>query len=346
MDSFAMLNEEVFKHLCSLAIDKVSDKTERRKAGCGGMAMRKRLLIKNFVNDLCRKKDEQIEERNAGDCSSHDPEGLCGQNNEIDETSDSISYELQRSHDSSDITDDDGLEEDDVIVAEDDDITPMHDIWLDSAAVPDSSVLSDALLFEPIHSSREGAIGRLDDKCSETRLSLYSLYSSVSESADDGDEALSACDPTESLLPNWFDWFNTRKNTWSIIANYESLSLFMIHFSLYDCSESSTFDSPPLTSLSSISNLSAICDINNSSPIQPVLAEESDQIFLSLSNHKYSDLKTYNPDISLSSASLPSPPINDSPRISCSVATKRRSDDFLLYDSISADIGYQKKIKL
>ncbi|KAK6729043.1 hypothetical protein RB195_006226 [Necator americanus] len=318
MDSFAMLNEEVFKHLCSLAIDKVSDKTERRKAGCGGMAMRKRLLIKNFVNDLCRKKDEQIEERNAGDCSSQDPEGLCGQNNEIDETSDSISYELQRSHDSSDITDDDGLEEDDVIVAEDDDITPMHDIWLDSAAVPDSSVLSDALLFEPIHSSREGAIGRLDDKCSETRLSLYSLYSSVSESADDGDEALSACDPTESLLPNC----------------------------LYDCSESSTFDSPPLTSLSSISNLSAICDINNSSPIQPVLAEESDQIFLSLSNHKYSDLKTYNPDISLSSASLPSPPINDSPRISCSVATKRRSDDFLLYDSISADIGYQKKIKL
>lgn len=51
---------------------------------------------------------------------------------------------------------------------------------------------------------REGAIGRLGDKSSETRLSLYSLYSSVSESADDGDETLSACDPTESLLPNWF----------------------------------------------------------------------------------------------------------------------------------------------
>ena len=46
MDSFVMLNEEVFKHLCSLAIDKVSDKTERRKAGCGGVAMRKR-FVKN-----------------------------------------------------------------------------------------------------------------------------------------------------------------------------------------------------------------------------------------------------------------------------------------------------------
>lgn len=66
-----------------------------------------------------------------------------------------------------------------------------------------------------------------------------------------------------------------------------------MRFSLYDCSQSPTFDSAPLTSLSHITNLSSICDINNSSPIQPVLAEESDQIFLSLSNHKYSDLKTY-----------------------------------------------------
>uniref|UniRef100_A0A1I7WT21 Uncharacterized protein n=1 Tax=Heterorhabditis bacteriophora TaxID=37862 RepID=A0A1I7WT21_HETBA len=33
MDSYAQLNEEVFKHLCNLAIDKVNDKAQRRKAG-------------------------------------------------------------------------------------------------------------------------------------------------------------------------------------------------------------------------------------------------------------------------------------------------------------------------
>ncbi|RCN44552.1 hypothetical protein ANCCAN_09440 [Ancylostoma caninum] len=317
MDSFAMLNEEVFKHLCSLAIDKVSDKAERRKAGCGGMAMRKRLLIKNFVNDLCRKKDEQAEEKVEDNRQHQGYEEICVQDNEVEEGGKPIAYEVQKSRASTELSDED-FEEGDVIVPEEDDMTPVHDIWLDSAAVPDSAPLSDTLLFESIHSNREGAIGRLGNKSSETRLSLYSLYSSVSESADDGDETLSACDPTESLLPNC----------------------------LYDCSQSPTFDSPPLTSLSHITNLSSICDINNSSPIQPVLAEESDQIFLSLSNHKYSDLKTYNPELSLSSGALPLQPINDPPRISCSVATKRRSNEFLLYDSISSEIGYQKKIKL
>lgn len=50
-----MLNEEVFKHLCSLAIDKVSDKAERRKAGCGGIAMRKR-CVKNGVTVIAMYK--------------------------------------------------------------------------------------------------------------------------------------------------------------------------------------------------------------------------------------------------------------------------------------------------
>ncbi|KAK5981852.1 hypothetical protein GCK32_013689 [Trichostrongylus colubriformis] len=165
---------------------------------------------------------------------------------------------------------------------------------------------------------REGAIGRLDDKSSESRLTLYSLYSSVSESADRGEESLSACDPQESLLPNC----------------------------LYDCVQSPTFDTAPLTSMSAINNLSSMCDMNNSSTIQPVLAEESDQIFLSLSNHKYSDLKTYNPEFPPLSTSLLPTSINNQSRVSCSVATKRRSDEMLLYDSINAEIGYQKKIKL
>ncbi|VDK44592.1 unnamed protein product [Cylicostephanus goldi] len=121
MDSFAMLNEEVFKHLCSLAIDKVSDKTERRKAGCGGVAMRKRLLIKNFVNDLCRKKDEQAEEQNGENYSSQEYDN-CAESPENDGSTD-ISYEVEKSRSSSDFSDEE-FEEGDVMIPEDDDMTP------------------------------------------------------------------------------------------------------------------------------------------------------------------------------------------------------------------------------
>lgn len=129
---------------------------------------------------------------------------------------------------------------------------------------------------------------------------------------------MSACDPQESLLPNC----------------------------LYDCVQSPTFDSASLSVLSTANNIASMCDISNSSTIQPVLAEESDQIFLSLGNHKYSDLKTYNPELCHSSTSALATGTGGPVRTSCSAATKRRSDEMLLYDSISAGIVYQKKIKL
>ncbi|VDL75877.1 unnamed protein product [Nippostrongylus brasiliensis] len=312
MDSFAMLNEEVFKHLCSLAIDKVSDKAEKRKAGCGGVAMRKRLLIKNFVNDLCRKKaeDEELEEKSAvDDYDDYDQQVEI----DIDTASREVPNSILPCVDT-----DDNAEDGDTIVPEDDDMIPAHDIWLDSAAIPENASLSDTLMFETVHSGREGAIGRLDDKTSESRLTLYSLYSSVSESADKGEESLTACDPQESLLPNC----------------------------LYDCVQSPAFGSTPLNSLSVMSNISSMCDMANSSAIQPVLAEESDQIFLALGNHKYSDLKTYNPpDFSVATSRLAAGVGNPS-RTGCSAAVKRRSDEMLLFDSINAEMVYQKKIKL
>uniref|UniRef100_A0A1I7X0I9 Ion_trans domain-containing protein n=1 Tax=Heterorhabditis bacteriophora TaxID=37862 RepID=A0A1I7X0I9_HETBA len=55
-------------------------------------------------------------------------------------------------------------------------------------------------------------------------------------------------------------------------------------------SASSRFD---LDSLSGLSPLSSLCDVTDSAPLQPVRAEESDQLFLSLSNHHYSEMKTY-----------------------------------------------------
>lgn len=291
-----MLNEEVFKHLCSLAIDKVSDKTEKRKAGCGGMAMRKRLLIKNFVNDLCRKKaedEEFVTRRGDTKIESRD---------ELRDRSDSTVHGDPNLARHSDVMGED-LDDGEVMVPYDD-MTDVHNIWLDSAAVPDNTALSDTLTFDSIDSGRNESDRRLDEKPCVSRISLYSLYSSVSESADDGEEALLASDPTESLLRNC----------------------------LCNSVQTPMFDSSTLAS-SCINNLAASCDITNSSTIQPVLAGESDQIFLSLGNNKYSDLKTYNPDFSPSSHI-------------CSVAIKRRSDEFLLYDCISSEIGYQKKIKL
>ncbi|VDM63361.1 unnamed protein product [Angiostrongylus costaricensis] len=231
MDSFAMLNEEVFKHLCSLAIDK------------------------NFVNDLCRKKaedEEFVTRRSDTKIESHD---------ELRDA-DSTVHGDQNLALHSDIMDED-LDDGEVMVPYDD-MTDVHNIWLDSAAVPDDTALPDALTFESIDSGRNEAGSRLDEKPCVSTISLYSLYSSVSESANDGEETLLASDPTESLLRNC----------------------------LYNSAQAPMFDPSTLAS-SCVNNLSASCDITNSSTIQPVLAGESDQIFLSLGNNKYSDLKTY-----------------------------------------------------
>ncbi|KAI6183238.1 hypothetical protein M3Y97_00467600 [Aphelenchoides bicaudatus] len=44
--------DEIFSYMCSLAVQKCSKKTEKKKASAGGAAMRKRLLIKNFVTQM------------------------------------------------------------------------------------------------------------------------------------------------------------------------------------------------------------------------------------------------------------------------------------------------------
>ncbi|KAI6230431.1 hypothetical protein M3Y99_01062200 [Aphelenchoides fujianensis] len=44
--------DDVFSWMCSLAVAKCAKKSEKKKASCGGAAMRKRLLIKNFVAQM------------------------------------------------------------------------------------------------------------------------------------------------------------------------------------------------------------------------------------------------------------------------------------------------------
>jgi hypothetical protein len=43
---------KVYKHLLAIVTVAVAEKSEKKKASCGGPAMRKRLLIKNFVTQM------------------------------------------------------------------------------------------------------------------------------------------------------------------------------------------------------------------------------------------------------------------------------------------------------
>lgn len=67
------LTEEIFGHLCNVALHKCSDKSEKKRAGCGGRAMRKRVLIKNFVSDLFKMPKKPTSSREQ-DMASSDEE--------------------------------------------------------------------------------------------------------------------------------------------------------------------------------------------------------------------------------------------------------------------------------
>uniref|UniRef100_A0A1I7SBX3 BESS domain-containing protein n=2 Tax=Bursaphelenchus xylophilus TaxID=6326 RepID=A0A1I7SBX3_BURXY len=59
--------DDIFSYMCSLAVAKCAKKSEKKKASCGGAAMRKRLLIKNFVafmleqeKNMSEKYDDEV----------------------------------------------------------------------------------------------------------------------------------------------------------------------------------------------------------------------------------------------------------------------------------------------
>ncbi|CAD5207421.1 unnamed protein product [Bursaphelenchus okinawaensis] len=59
--------DDIFSYMCSLAVAKCAKRSEKKKASCGGAAMRKRLLIKNFVafmleqeKNMSDKYDEEV----------------------------------------------------------------------------------------------------------------------------------------------------------------------------------------------------------------------------------------------------------------------------------------------
>uniref|UniRef100_A0A7E4UZT6 SERTA domain-containing protein n=1 Tax=Panagrellus redivivus TaxID=6233 RepID=A0A7E4UZT6_PANRE len=55
-ESSKYVSEDVLSYLCTLAMQKCSKKSEKKRASCGGAAMRKRLLIKNFVAQMLQQQ--------------------------------------------------------------------------------------------------------------------------------------------------------------------------------------------------------------------------------------------------------------------------------------------------
>uniref|UniRef100_A0AC35UAJ4 SERTA domain-containing protein n=1 Tax=Rhabditophanes sp. KR3021 TaxID=114890 RepID=A0AC35UAJ4_9BILA len=114
------INEDVLSYMCTLAVQKCSKKLEKKRAACGGAAMRKRLLIKNFVacllthENLLRQKKEQqmLKERHMSDILDYecDEDGVYESQFE-----DSSLHEPMDIYDSQPQTELDDFEEEEVI---------------------------------------------------------------------------------------------------------------------------------------------------------------------------------------------------------------------------------------
>lgn len=188
------LTEEIFGHLCNVALHKCSDKTEKKRAGCGGRAMRKRVLIKNFVSDLFKMPKKPAVNREQDMASSDE---------EYDD------------YDSADIH----FYEEEVEEFRLEDLTTryessqMNDIWLHQPYGPDVryEIGGSGGGFGSMsgHHAAMGSYGGYTEMPSSP--SSYSSYhsfemygSSMSESATEGDLPL-ASDPMGSLSSSSYD---------------------------------------------------------------------------------------------------------------------------------------------
>ncbi|CAD6186171.1 unnamed protein product [Caenorhabditis auriculariae] len=339
MDCFniADLTEEVFGHLCNVALNKCNDKGERRKAGCGGRAMRKRVLIKNFVSDLFKMhKTAENEAREEGEILSqdeYDEDEVTGITcEEIDEEIAEIEEDeedFQRSHQLPSVSE------------------FLSDCWLPSSN--ENSMLNSANVsqddagpfcdFADPLNGRDGALSRADHVSSLSImgggvLSLYDVYSGVSERATEGDLP-SASDPlgsNSSLMD-------------SVDLPVDSFqSLYEPHFDPTDLSSPDSLCSfAPLTT----SPIRAMCESAGAvAPLQPLSTDPGDELFLSLTSNSYSEMKSYSFPLDCPSHVLEPEPVlltdldaeNDR-----SYSKKRRSNES--YEE-SLNIAFQKRIKL
>ncbi|MFH4977478.1 hypothetical protein AB6A40_004187 [Gnathostoma spinigerum] len=63
MAEYSSVSDGILSYMCSLAVEKCSKKEERKKASCGGDAMRRRLLIRNFVSHMLEKQNTCDDEK-------------------------------------------------------------------------------------------------------------------------------------------------------------------------------------------------------------------------------------------------------------------------------------------
>uniref|UniRef100_A0A1I7T7D8 Protein tanc2 n=1 Tax=Caenorhabditis tropicalis TaxID=1561998 RepID=A0A1I7T7D8_9PELO len=171
------LTEEIFGHLCNVALHKCSDKTEKKRAGCGGRAMRKRVLIKNFVSDLFKMPKKPATSREQDMASSdeeyddYDSPELSFYEEEVEEfrIEDLTTYEQNS----------------------------MNDVWLHQPQYATNDMLGGG-------GSGFGSMAGMSYNSSYTEMtpshsSYHSYYgSSMSESATEGDLPL-ASDPLASM---------------------------------------------------------------------------------------------------------------------------------------------------
>ncbi|CAJ0946159.1 unnamed protein product, partial [Mesorhabditis belari] len=177
----APLPEEVFSKLCNIALEKCHDKEERRRAGCGGQAMRKRVLIKNFVADLLRAQNERRRMGSISPISSDEDEWEENgdeENEEIDEVEE-LDQETQVDDEDIDVEEEEEEEQE---------TTPLPPLAPPQARTFVDSDPSLSSLFPDYLDSTPDCIsvntGLSDCKlASEDRLWVYDMYGSESETA-------------------------------------------------------------------------------------------------------------------------------------------------------------------
>lgn len=279
------LTEELFSRLCNIALEKCHDKVERRRAGCGGHSMRKRILIKNFVADLLRSQNEGLPSAASGDEKSS-----CGEDSDEweEELEEGEEIEMDEVVDEDDLADESSDDEDDDDSEEcsSSDPVPLPPLTAPPARTFVDSDPSLSSLFpnylenssETVSAVRDGAMGRAEGKLSsEDRLWMYDGYGSDSESAHTGQHPSA--------------W--TPQDCWSSAHTYDGISSSCVDVdtlqppsSFY---EQSFMDAPASYGDALATSLFA----------QPVRAEAQDQLFLSLSTNHLAEMKAYSPDMAL-----------------------------------------------
>uniref|UniRef100_A0AC34QYG9 Uncharacterized protein n=1 Tax=Panagrolaimus sp. JU765 TaxID=591449 RepID=A0AC34QYG9_9BILA len=124
------VSDDILSWLCSLAMAKCSKKSEKKKASCGGAAMRKRLLIKNFVAQMLQQERPQV----------YVDEGLDFTYGKVDEDQESQHYQQEMEPEMKNDIEDEEAEEEEEVSDEEDDLNDDNSTALSMVHRPNEMV--------------------------------------------------------------------------------------------------------------------------------------------------------------------------------------------------------------